>query len=79
VPGWRLPVGLKNSSLNLRQHRDARMAADRALWHRWLQIERLIRSILETRWDNKTRPIAKATLKQALEERKKIRRAGWWN
>ncbi len=34
-----------------------------------LRIERLIRSILETRWDSKTWPTAKATLKQALEER----------
>jgi len=51
-----------------------------ARWqHPWLRIERLIRSILGTPWDNKTWPTAKATLKQALEERKKIRRAGWMN
>src|SRR2546425_1665050 len=37
-------------------------------------VERLIRSILETRWDARAWPTAKATLKQALEERKKIRR-----
>jgi len=36
-------------------------------------------SILETRWDNKARPSAKATLKRAIEERKKIRRAGWFS
>jgi len=47
--------------------------------HPWLRIERLICSILATRWDNKTWPTAKATLKRALEERKKIRRAGWMN
>ena len=45
----------------------------------WLRVERLIRSILQTRWDNRTWPTAKVTLKQALEERKKIRRAGWMN
>jgi len=39
------------------------MTRDRMWQHPWLRIERLIRSILETRWDNKTRPIAKATLK----------------
>ena len=51
-----------------------------ARWqHPWLRIERLIRSILGTRWDNKTWPAAKATLKPALEERKKILRAGWMN
>lgn len=38
-----------------------------------------IRSILETRWDNKTRPIAKATLKRAMGERSQIRRAGYFN
>ena len=43
------------------------------------RIERLIRSILETRWDNQTWPTAKATLKRALEEWKKIRRAGWFS
>jgi len=47
--------------------------------HPWLRIERLICSILATRWANKTWPTAKASLKQALEERKKIRRAGWMN
>jgi len=52
---------------------------NRAWQHPWLRIERLIRSILGTPWDNKTWPTAKATLKQALEERKKIRRAGWMN
>jgi hypothetical protein len=41
-----------------------------------LRVERLIRSILETRWDKATWPTAKATLKRALEERKEIRRQG---
>jgi len=51
-----------------------------ARWqHPWLRIERLIRSILWTPWDNKTWPTPKATLKRALEEQKKIRRAGWMN
>jgi hypothetical protein len=45
----------------------------------WLRIQRLIRSILETRWDTKTWPTAKATLKRALEDKKKIRREGWMN
>ncbi len=34
-----------------------------------LCIERLIRLILETRWDKATWPTAKATLKQARDER----------
>ena len=52
---------------------------ERTWQHPWLGTERLIRSILETRWDNRTWPTAKATLRQVLEERKKIRRAGWMN
>ena len=51
------------------------ISASRVWQHPWLRIHRLIRSILEARWHNKTWPTAKATLKQALEERKKIRRA----
>ena len=47
--------------------------------HPWLRIERLIRLIVETRWDTATRPKAKAMFKRAIEERKKIRREGWWN
>jgi len=47
--------------------------------HPWLRIERLIRSILEVRRDEVTRPVMKATLTKALKEREKIRRAGWMN
>ena len=47
--------------------------------HPWLRIERLIRSIVHTRWDKAMRPKAKAIFKRAIEERKKIRRAGWMN
>ena len=47
--------------------------------HPWLRIQRLIRSILEVRRDPVTRLVMKATLKDALKEREKIRRAGWWN
>ena len=52
--------------------------ADR-LWHPWLRIQRLIRSVLEVCRDPITRPVMKATLTKALREREKIRRAGWWN
>jgi len=33
--------------------------------------------IVETRWDKAMPPRAKAMLKRAIEERKKIRREGW--
>ena len=52
---------------------------DDRLWLPWLRIERLIRTILETPWDNRMFPVAKVLLKRALEERKKIQRSGWWN
>ena len=44
--------------------------------HPWLRIQRLIRSILEARRDQGTRPVLKATLIKALGKREKIRRAG---
>lgn len=47
--------------------------------HPWLRIQRLIRSILEVRRDEITRPVMKATLRDAIREREKIRRAGWIN
>ena len=48
-------------------------------WHPWLRVERLIRSILEVRRDEVTRPVLKATLTKALRERENIRRDGWMN
>ena len=47
--------------------------------HPWLRLDRLIRSILEVRRDEETRPMMKVTMTKALWEREKIRRAGWWN
>jgi len=47
--------------------------------HPWLRVQRLIRSILEVRRDPVTPPVMKATLVEALREREKIRRAGWFS
>jgi hypothetical protein len=58
-------------------HRHA--PTDRAWQHPWLRIQRLIRAILEVRRDEATRPVMKITLRDALKEREKIRRAGWMN
>ena len=52
---------------------------DRALWHPWFRVQRLIRAILETSADREARPVMQTTLVEALKEREKIRRAGWWN
>src|SRR5262249_20143939 len=46
---------------------------DRALWHPWLRIQRLIRAILEVRRDEVTRPVLKLTLRNAIKKREKIR------
>ena len=52
---------------------------DRAWQHRWLRVQRLIRSILAVRRDELTRPVLKLTLRDALKERERIRRAGWFS
>lgn len=52
---------------------------DRALWHPWIRVQRLIRSILEVRRDETTRPVLKVTLRDAMREREKIRRAAWFS
>ena len=52
---------------------------DNCWQHPWLRVQRLIHAILEVRRDPITRPVMKATLRDALKEREKIRRAGWMN
>jgi hypothetical protein len=49
------------------------------LWHPWVRISRAFRSVLSTRWDATTWPITKAEMTKALELRRQIRRAGWFN
>jgi len=61
------------------QHYACLPMIDRALWHPWVRVQRLIRSVLETRWPGPAREVMKATLTRALPEREKIRRAGWMN
>ncbi len=53
--------------------------SDRAWQHPRLRIQRLIRSILNIPRDEITRPVMKVTLRDALREREKIRRAGWFS
>ena len=52
------------------------------LWHPWPRIQRLIRVILvilETRWGADEWPIVKAELRNALKERSRLERSGWFN
>jgi hypothetical protein len=51
----------------------------RRLWHPWLRIQRVIRVILETRCGADEWPIVKAELRNALKERSRLERAGWFN
>jgi hypothetical protein len=52
---------------------------EHALWHPWLRVQRLIRSVLEVRRDEVTRSVMEVTLREALKEREKLRRARWMN
>jgi hypothetical protein len=48
-------------------------------WHPWLRIQRLIREIRGTRWTADEWAIVKAELREALKERRRMERAGWFN
>ena len=45
----------------------------------WLRASTLIRTLLDIRWDLDTWPIAEAVLRDALDARSEIQRAGWFN
>jgi len=59
--------------------REVTINSDRRWQHPWFRIQRLIRAILEIRRDEAIRPVMKVTLRDALREREKIRRAGWFS
>jgi len=50
-----------------------------AVWHPWVRIQRLLRSMLRTPWDAETWARIKPEIKNALAERGKIERGGWFN
>jgi len=45
----------------------------------WPRLALLIRRILATQWDPAAWPTAKAELRRALEMRRQLARAPWWN
>ena len=55
------------------------MTTDARLWHPWPRIQRLLRGMLGTRWDEKSWARIKPEIKNALAERGRVRRAGWFN
>jgi hypothetical protein len=52
---------------------------DERLWHPWLRINRLLRTIVHTRWSAEQWPYVKDAFKRALALKSEIRRAGWFN
>lgn len=58
---------------------DAPVPVNARVWHPWLRVARLITAIRSQRWDAATWPTAKATLLDAMKERSKVARAGWFN
>jgi len=53
---------------------------DAPVWqHRWLRLQLVIRELLNTRWDAKSWPMAKAELGKALALQRRLKRAAWWN
>jgi hypothetical protein len=49
------------------------------LWHPWLRINRVIRSMTRLHRDRAIRPILKAGFNEALAIRETTKRAGWFN
>jgi hypothetical protein len=52
---------------------------DARVWHPWVRVTRLIIGVRSRRWDAATWPTAKAVLLDAIKERSKVKRAGWFN
>ena len=49
------------------------------LWHPWLRVQRLLRSMLTERWNEEAWKQVKPEIKKALAQKSKIERAGWFN
>ena len=49
------------------------------VWHQWLRVSRLIIGLRSTVRDTATWSAAKAVLLDAIKERSKVQRAGWFN
>jgi hypothetical protein len=52
--------------------------ADR-LWRPWLRIRRLLRAMLTLRVDAETWRQVKPEIRKAMQEQRRIERAGWFN
>ena len=72
-------VGHFHAALPDSHDRRGRPAVTTRLWHPYLRVTRVIRTILGTRWDAASWTVVKPELRKALLERGRIRRAGWFN
>jgi len=52
---------------------------DARLWHPWLRINRVLRTMLHTRWNTEQWSVIQVEFRKALAVRSEIRRAGWFN
>ncbi len=55
------------------------MESNARVWHPWVRITRLLRTITTTRWDAETLKVIKPEIRKALTEQRKIEQAGWFN
>jgi hypothetical protein len=55
------------------------MHTDSRLWHPWLRVQRLLRQMLHTPWDEPTWKRIKPEIRNALAARSRIEREGWFN
>jgi hypothetical protein len=44
-----------------------------------VRVQRLVHTILSTRWDSATWPIVQSEMPRVLELREQVAREGWWN
>jgi len=71
------PSSARNPSAFARAADTARV--DARLWHPWLRINRVLRVMLQTRWNAEAWPQVKAEFTKALALRSHIWRAGRFN
>jgi hypothetical protein len=45
----------------------------------YVRVQRLVHTILTTRWDAATWPIVRAHVPRVMELRDQVAREGWWN
>ena len=75
-PSWR---NCSSEEIKKEIRFQAEMIRERRLWHPWLRINRVLRVMLQTRWNAEARSAVRVEFRRALALRSEIRRAGWFN